>query len=162
MGTVAPRWLYTGAAAVGGALVGASSMYWWHRGEPASAPPASYSQAAPTIDAEARELELRRVLREELAALASASPVPEQEVPPAPHGTGSASVLSPQSVVHVERANAVLNAAISRLVWTSVDASDFGNAMASLPPAERLALLQKFASAVNEQGMRLETAGPPL
>jgi hypothetical protein len=162
-----------GAAAICGALVGALGVYWWNPGGSASTTPASYLQGgspavggglAPAGTSEAaRELELRRLLREELSRHASASAsAPEPAVPPASGSAAAASTPSPQTVVQVERAHAVLDSAIARLTWTNADASAFKNATASLPPAERMELLRKFATAVNEQGMRLETAGSPL
>lgn len=166
MGAKAPRWLPLGAAAIGGALVGALGMNWWNRGEPTSASPSSYSWAGPATgatEAAARELEMRRLLREELSRHAAAPPAAqEKESPPPPDDAPAASTLPPETVVHVERAHALLDAAIARLSWTREDASSFGDAMASVPPAERLELLRKFAAAVNERGMRLETGSPPL
>ena len=81
---------------------------------------------------------------------------------PAAASSPSATATSPDVVAHSARAHAVLDAATTRLAWTDDDSVEFRHLLSALPPADREALMAKFAHAVNERGMRLETLGPPF
>ena len=109
--------------------------------------------------AAALEPSIRRVVREELArhvSMLAAAPV-EPAI-----ATKAAEAASPDVVAQVARADAVLAAATARLTWTEVDAREFRSAIAGLPPTQRQELVLKFAQAVNDQRIRLETGETPF
>lgn len=115
---------------------------------------------ATQVDTEALERGIRRVVREELARHGTVmAPTPAAAVV-APAVVPRAA--SPEVAAQAARADAVLAAAAARLTWTDEDAREFRSALAALPPAERQGLMLKFAQAVNDRGMRLETGEAPF
>jgi hypothetical protein len=154
-----------GIAACTGIAVGAFIAPMWGQRSTVLVPPASLPSAggepvaANPGETDVLDGRLRQVIREELArrdAMVAASALPA-----APHRVADPGE-SPDVVAQTARANAVLDAAITRLSWTSQDAGEFRRAISTLPAGERKSLLRKFAQAVNEQQMRLETDGPPF
>lgn len=158
-------WLSHGVIGCAGMAIGAVLVSFWGQHPPiaqtqASPPPASGDAVIAThVDSAAIDSRIRQVIREELArhgALVGKAPVPA-EPPPA-----ISTVPTPDVVAQTARANAVLDAATTRLSWTDEDANEFRIVIGTLPAADRQALMLKFAQAVNDRGMRLETGGPPF
>jgi hypothetical protein len=145
-----------------GIVLGAVVVLLHGQGSPTGEPRPSIQ-----MDTAALELDIRRVVREELTRhgnlvaaaghSTAAAPTTPVVVPPA-----APAVVSPEVVAQAARADAVLAGAAARLVWTDEDAREFRSAIAGLPPAERQEILLKFAQAVNDRGMRLETGGAPF
>jgi hypothetical protein len=162
--TLRSSWFSHGAIGGAGMVIGALLMSFWGQHPPISqSPPLTAargdSAVATAVDSAAIDSRIRQVIREELAhhdAIVAAAPAPAK--PPAAIST----VASPDVVAQTERAYAVLDAATTRLSWTEEDASEFRGVIAALPAAERQALMLKFAQAVNDRGMRLETGGTPF
>lgn len=157
--------LLSGLTGCVGLVVGASLASNWNRHTPLAGPPVSPpslgGEPAVARSADDAELDsrLRRVISEEFARRdAAAAANAERPATPA----AIATLPSPEVMAQSARANEVLDAAITRLSWTNQDASEFRRAISSLSGAERRSLMRKFARAVNEQNMRLETDGPPF
>lgn len=159
------HWLPYGLIGCAGIVIGAVFVSFWGQHSPIGQAPAPQPSAiespvaANRVDSAVIDSRIRQIIREELArhdATRTANPVP-----PAPSAAISA-VASTEVLVQTARANAVLDAATTRLAWTEGDASEFRDAIATLPAAERQTLLLKFAEAVNDRGMRLETGGAPF
>lgn len=150
--------------------MGALAMFSWMRAAPMVSLPEDQTQSSATSSAREpgtgtrttiEDEQLRRIVREELARHAASLGVAPGATSPPADGDARAAV-SPQSFASAERAHAVLDGAVSRLVWTADDASAFSAELGSMHPAQRAELLQKFAVAVNERGMKLLNAGPPF
>jgi hypothetical protein len=147
-----------------GVILGAVVVSLWGQRSLVTESPAGWSAAgeprlATHVDAAALEPSIRRVVREELArhtSLWAAAPV-EPAI-----ATKATEAASPDVVAQVARADAVLAAAAARLTWTEVDAREFRSAIAGLPPTQRQELVLKFAQAVNDQRIRLETGETPF
>jgi hypothetical protein len=155
-------WLSHAVIGCAGIAVGAVLMSFRDQHSPTGQAPLPSAAGGPAItipaDSTAIDSRIRQVIREELAhheTLVTAVPAP-----------AAAPVISttipPEVVAQTERANAVLDAATTRLSWTAEDAVEFRTVVADLPAAERQTLMLKFAQAVNERGMRLETGGAPF
>jgi hypothetical protein len=150
-----------------GIVIGALLMSFWGRHAPidraapsTSASPPAFHDAVGAGDVDiAIDARIRQVIREELARHDTLNAVPAvpAALPPSP------SAVAPTDVVaQMARANAVLDAASTRRSWNEDDATEFRSAIAALPAAERQALMFKFAQAVNDEGMRMETGGAPF
>lgn len=143
-----------------GIVIGAVVMFLHGQGSPGGEPRLSIQ-----VDAEALERDIRQAVREELTRhghLMAAAQVSPPAAPAAPAPAAVPEVRSPELVAQAARADAVLAAAASRLVWTEEDAREFRSAIAELPPAVRQEIMLKFAQAVNDGGMRLETGAAPF
>jgi hypothetical protein len=170
MATMRSSWLSHGLIGCAGVVIGAVSVPFWGQHPPIDQTPGPQaSRGAPLVethvDTEAIDSRIRQVIREELARHdANEAPVPVPVPVPVPAGPppANASVASAEIVAQTARANAVLDAATTRLSWTDEDASEFRGVIAALPAAERQMLMLKFAQAVNDRGMRLETGGAPF
>ena len=148
-----------------GILIGAVVAPFLRQQSASVQPPASRpsSGSEPVVashgDAGALDETLRRIIREEFSRHDTVGPAGSMPAAPSPViDTVDASEVS----AYLARANAVLDAAITRQSWTNTDASELRRVMAVVPAAERQALMLKFARAVNEQNMHLETDGPPF
>jgi hypothetical protein len=158
-------WLSHGVIGCAGMIIGAVFVSFWGQH-----PPIAQTQASPPsaggdpviethVDAAAIDNRIRHVIREELArhdALVGKAPVPAAPSP------AISTVSTPEVVAQTARAHAVLDSATTRLSWTDEDANEFRSVIGTLPAAERQALMLKFAQAVNDRGMRLESGGPPF
>ena len=157
-------WPSHGVTGVVGMVIGAVFMSFWGQHPPVdqtAAPRSSRGDpvAAAHVDTAEIDSRMRQIIREELARHdANEPPVPDSAAPPAAVPT----VTSSEVVAQMARANAVLDAATTRLSWTEEDASEFRGLIAALPATERQVLMLKFAQAVNDRGMRLETGGAPF
>lgn len=143
-----------------GIVIGAVVVFLHGQGSPVGEPRLSIG-----VDAAALERDIRQAVREELTRhghLVAAMQVAAPAAPAAPAAYATPEVVSPQVVAQAARADAVLAAAASRLVWTDEDAREFRSAIAELPPAERQQIMLKFAQAVNDGSMRLETGAAPF
>ena len=158
-------WLSHGVIGCAGILIGAVFVSFWGQHPPIDQAQASPSSASGDLaiaipaDTAAMDGRLRQVIREELArhdTLRATAPV--RTAPSPAISTAPSSDILAQTA----RANAVLDAATTRLSWTDEDATEFRSVIGTLPAAERQALMLKFAQAVNDRGMRLETGGPPF
>jgi hypothetical protein len=157
-------WLSHAATGCAGIVVGAVVVSFWGQHSPTSqvSVPRSASDepvATPPLGAAASDGRIRQIIREELArhdavAVAAAPVGPSPAISPPPVAADVAAQMA--------RANAMLDAATVRLSWTAEDSEEFRSVIAALPAAERQELMFKFAQAVNERGMRLETGGAPF
>ncbi len=106
-------------------------------------PPSTTSVATLTVD------DLRRVIREELTALAahqaSASAPPARAAAIEPQ-----SELTAEQSATVQQAQALLQSAITRRQWTDADAEALRTHLHNLPGPEQLELLRQFSVAVNQ------------
>ena len=156
-------WLSHGVIGCAGIVIGAVFVSSWGQHSPISQVPSPSPGGDPVVatpvEATAIDGRIRQVIREELArhdAILTAVPVPAAP-PPA-----ISTVASAEVVAQTARANAVLDAATTRLSWTDEDANEFRSVIAALPAPERQALMLKFAQAVNDRGMRLEPGSAPF
>jgi hypothetical protein len=164
MATTRLPWLSHALTGCAGVVIGAVFVSHWGSHPSIDQIPEPRSSlgnpvVATNVDAAEFDGRIRHVIREELArhdAMETSVAVPASQ-PPAASTAASAEV-----VFQTARANAVLDAATTRLSWTDEDASEFRGVIAALPAAERQELLLKFAQAVNDRGVRLETGGPPF
>jgi hypothetical protein len=60
------------------------------------------------------------------------------------------------------QAHAILDAAISRRLWTDEDAEAFTGYFEDLTPEEKIATLKKFTMAINQQAMKSQTDRMPF
>jgi hypothetical protein len=161
-----PVWLSHALAGAAGVVLGALAVHLWSspsRADDARASAAVADDGSTIVtpsDASASDERLRRLLREELARR-DGLPVARTASPPAA-STAPAFAHSADVEARSARANAVLDAATARLAWREEDAVELRQLLSALPPAEREALMTRFAQAVNDRGMRLETLGPPF
>jgi hypothetical protein len=158
-----PFWLTHTLAGCVGVVVGAAVVFLHGQGSPTGEP-----RLSTEVDAGALERDIRHAVREELTrhrhlvAAASVTPVAPQAEPTTSATPTASAGVSSEVLAQTARADAVLAAAAARLVWTDEDARDFRNAIAGLPPSERQEILLKFAQAVNDGGLRLETDAAPF
>jgi hypothetical protein len=161
-----PVWLSHVLTGGAGVVLGALVVHWWSStarvDDARAATPVTEGGATivASSDVSASDERLRRLIREEFArrdAVPVAAPAS-----PAVASTAQAFADSPDVQAKSARANAVLDAATARLVWREEDAAELRQILSGLPPAEREALMIRFAQAVNDRGMRLETLGPPF
>jgi hypothetical protein len=140
-----------------GIVIGAVAAFFLGQRSPIGEPRLSIQ-----VDAAALERDIRQAVREELTRHGHLVAAAQVSAPAAPATSAVPEVVSPEVVAQAARADAVLAAAAARLVWTDEDAHRFRSAIAELPPAERQEILLKFAQAVNNGGMRVETGAAPF
>jgi hypothetical protein len=148
------------ATGCAGIVIGAVAMFLHGQSSPIGEP-----RLSAQVDVAALELDIRRAVREELTRhrnLVVAAAVSPRVAAAAPVAPAAPEAVSPEVVAQAARAEAVLAAAAARLVWTDDDAREFRDAIAGLPPADRQGIMLKFAQAVNNRGMRLETDNAPF
>jgi hypothetical protein len=156
------RWLLPAATGVAGLVAG---FLIGGAGEaPATAdvsprlvvlPGADPTPQLPSVEAVTLD-DLRRVVREELAALPAgmgARVGGNDTIPVAP--------TSEQNQA-AEQARAVLDAALSRRSWTSTDREALAQQFADMTPGQREAWLQQYAQAVNQGRLVPESEAPPF
>ena len=100
--------------------------------------------------------ELRALLREELVRHDAVAQVPAR---------GDSPEIAPPSsvsVAHAERAQSLVEGGAARRRWTDDDARALRAEMGTLTQDQLADLLRRFAIAVNEGGMKIETAGSPF
>jgi len=118
---------------------------------PGTASTAAQPSASPvTLD------ELRRVVREELAALPASG---------APRSGGSDAVEiapSPEQNLAADQARAVLGSALSRRSWTDADREALAPQFAAMSSAQRTDWLQQYALAVNQGRLVPDSELPPF
>jgi hypothetical protein len=122
---------------------------------PAAAHP---SDSAPAANRPTEILidDLRRVVREELAARDSARPAASVGAPALPEPP------TPEQTTAAVRANTTLDAAIARRTWTDADAAALREGFYSLTPDNQDELLRKFSVAVNTGRLVPETDKIPF
>lgn len=136
------------------------------RAAPTPAPSQGRSDAAPARPAAAAspgltEADVRRVIRDELAALpapsapagASGEAKPDGDDAPAPP-------LSPAAESALLTARDRIDRALVAKVWTQSDAATLTAALEILPPAQRDELLHTLVPAFNRGEIRLAYQGP--
>jgi hypothetical protein len=160
--TLRSSWVSHGVTGCAGIVIGAVLMSFWGQHSPISQAALPSADSGPVVatpaDSAAIDSRIQQVIREELAhhdAIGAALAAPA-----APAAISA--VASPEIVAQTERAHAVLDAATTRLSWSAEDATEFRSLITVLPAAERQALMLKFAQAVNDRGMRLESGGAPF
>jgi len=157
-----PRWLVPAATGLAGLVAG--FLIGVRVSEPPSAveasprlvvlPGASGTQlpsAEPvTLD------DLRRVVREELAAL------PDGTGAPADGNDGASALPTLEQNQAAGHASAVLDAALARRSWTESDREALAERFADMSPAQRDEWMQKYAQAVNQGRLVPDSEGTPF
>jgi hypothetical protein len=101
--------------------------------------------------------DLRRVVREELAAL------PATGNARAGHAVEAVTTTpTPEQSLAADQARAVLGSALSRRSWTDTDREALSPQFAAMSPAQREEWLQQYAQAVNQGRLVPESELPPF
>jgi len=160
--TMTPRsWMVPAASAVAGLVAGLFIGNF--RGDGAAAPQGAAAparvQAAP-VDPDQRGVsieEVRRVVREELAAHDRHAASPGQASTAQPPEPKSATQETATS-----RANEVLVAALGRRQWTDGDAAALRSQFYQMTGDDQSEVLRQFSQAVNEGRLTVETDQVPF
>jgi hypothetical protein len=140
-------WLMPVAAGLAG--FGAGHFVGRNAGDAAAAPPqfskgplsAATSASSPAVTLD----DLRRVVREELAARGASGPSgPEARVPEA------ATVPDAAQTAAATQASQALDVAIAKRTWTEADAQVLQDQFMRMAPEQRIEWLRQFAVAVNQ------------
>ena len=113
------------------------------------APAASHDAAEPALTAD----DVRRVLREELAAGRASAPLPASPV---------AEVVTPAQAAAVSEAQSVLDTALARRTWTEADADGMRASFDKLSADQQADLLRQYALAVNQGRLVPQTERVPF
>jgi len=158
-----PGWIVPAATGVAGLVAG------FLIGGRASEPPAT-ADASPHLvvlpgadsatqlpSAEPVTLDdLRRVVREELAAL------PAGTIERAGANDAASGVSVAQQNQAASQARAVLDAALSRRSWTDTDREALAQQFADMSAAQRDEWMQQYAQAINQGRLVPDSEGPPF
>lgn len=105
--------------------------------------------------------DLRRVVREELAAHGASSTASARIAQNAP-AEGAAESPSTEQMAAAVQAHAALDEAISRRQWTEADAQSLRERFHNLSDDQQVELLRKFSVAVNQGRLVPQTDGVPF
>lgn len=117
------------------------------------------SRSAPSVQVPVTIDDLRRVVREELAAQRTSTPPRAADHDPLAESTAS-SVAEQDAAAR--QARAVLDAAISRRSWTAADRDALHAQFPAMSPAQRQEWLQQYAQAVNQDRLVPDLEQPPF
>jgi len=159
------QWLMPAATGLTGLVAG--FLMGGHTGESPSTGDASpHVVVYPRADSTSTQLpasgpvtldDLRRVVREELAALPAAGAVRGG------HDVESAvAEPTPEQDFAADQARAVLGSALSRRSWTDADRDALAPQFAAMSPAQREEWLQQYVQAVNQGRLVPESELPPF
>ena len=159
-----PNWLVPAATGLTGLVAGLLLSQVSDPLEPVRAPVAIFPGATPSSatapSAAAVTLDdLRRVVREELAALPRVAGAPTGG-DPALEGSTATSVAEQNQAA--TQARAVLDAALSRRSWTDADREALQSQFTVMSPTQRDEWLQQYAQAVNQGRLIPDAERPPF
>ena len=148
-----PRWLLPAATGVVG--IAAGFLLGQGREIPAARGPAAVEASTPVAALTAEDL--RRVVREELAARAP-GPAPAAAGDPQPEVTPE---VTARESAAASQAQGVLDAALARRTWTEQDADGMREVFASLSGEQQAEFLRQYAVAVNQGRLVPQTERVP-